>query len=71
MSLETTLARAEANALEADRKAHKAVCPKCSRRRERCRIGEQVFVSMKDALAELSRQRQADKQLVPGQGVLF
>lgn len=65
------MARAEVHALEREWKKHKADCPKCAHRRERCRAGEQVYDQLRYAREELAAQRGLDRQPFPGQAALF
>lgn len=77
MSLRTTLARGEANAQAARWDAHLAHCGSCSTaRRARawehlCDDGADIWIAKRDADAALKRERQADRQPIPGQGTLL
>ena len=77
MSIETTLARADARAAEDRWQAHRWDCPVCvtgQRRRkpaEMCDQGSDLYRDRDATARELERQRELDKQPIPGQGALF
>lgn len=76
MSLETTLARAEAEQAAHNWLGHRKHCPACdeavARRRwdQLCRQGTGLHVIKRTADAELKRKRELDKQPAPGQEAL-
>jgi len=77
MSLETTLARAEANAREQAWKAHKRECPQCSIAAGRrqwaalCPAGACARDAHQEAQGELAESRRLDKLPSPDQEALF
>lgn len=70
MSIQATIARSEARQAEQAWREHKQ-CPKCSRRRERCKAGQRLWDELTEARARLAGQRLLDKAPAPGQGALF
>lgn len=77
MSIETTLARADARAAEDRWQAHRRDCPVCvTAQRKRkpavmCGQGSGLYRDRGATARELERQRELDKQPIPGQGALF
>ena len=77
MSLETTLARAEANAREQAWKAHKRECPRCSAAAgarkwdELCPAGLACHDCLVIARRELAENRKLDKMPSPDQEALL
>jgi hypothetical protein len=77
MSIETTLANAEARAAEGRWKWHKQGCPQCSTAQrarkptQMCPAGGGLYSERTAALGELIRQRELDKAPIPGQEMLF
>jgi hypothetical protein len=80
MSLETTMARAEANTLEQAWKGHKRHCPQCSVAAGRrdwdalCPDGAHLRAGHLEARRNLAENRRLDRQPapeVPGQETLF
>lgn len=69
--LQTTIARSLAEASEASWREHNQACPKCGRRRERCRTGEDLYQRWTECRGEYEHQRQLDKEPNPDQGELF
>ena len=77
MSLQTTLARAEALECERRWRDHKANCPVCTRavrsRRwaEMCGEGGRLRRDWKETVVILAHERKLDRQPAPGQTTLF
>ena len=77
MSMEMTLARAEATAREQDWTLHKRHCPRCAHRaRVRewqwlCPDGMKIRTAHVTAQARLAAERKLDRMPSPDQGALF
>jgi hypothetical protein len=77
MSIQTTIARAEVRAQETAWKEHKRGCPACcsaARRRhitEGCAEGQAIHAARAEARKALDREREADRQPIPGEVGLF
>lgn len=77
VSIQTTLARAEARGAEEGWAAHKFGCARCSEAQhtrhmdQACPDGWKLYRHRRDALAGLARQRELDRQPIDGQGELF
>jgi len=77
MSVETTLARADAALADTRWRAHCRDCPQCvtahrARKPDQmCVAGAGLRRAHRDADAELERQRELDLRPIPGQQALF